>query len=357
VTPLEALLRARIAAHGPIPVAEYMALALGHPEHGYYTARDPLGAAGDFVTAPEISQMFGEIIGGWLAQVHADQGAPERFVLAELGPGRGTLMADALRLAGNLPAFRAGLSLWLVETSPVLRAAQAERLAAFSPNWAARVEDLPEGPLFAVANEFFDALPLRQFRRTDAFWQERLVAIEAGHLAFAFGPPRADAALDARFPLASDGTIVEVSPLGEAIARAIGARIDAHGGAALIIDYGLWDGTGDTLQALRGHAFTDPLAGPGEADLTAHVRFRALAEAAVPARASGPIDQGDLLERLGIAARRDRLAAGRSAQVRAALDGQHRRLTDPGEMGTLFKALALTPPDMPLPPGFDAHRA
>jgi SAM-dependent MidA family methyltransferase len=358
VTPLEALLVARIAERGPIPVAEYMALALGHPEHGYYVTRDPLGAAGDFTTAPEVSQMFGELVGGWLAQVHADQGVTGDFVLAELGPGRGTLMADALRLAGRLPAFRDGLALWFVETSPVLRAAQVERLAPLAPRFAARVEDLPAtGPLFVVANEFFDALPVRQFRRADPVWQERLVATRDGRLDFVFGPPRPDAGLDARFPLVADGAIVEVSPLAEAVAARLGSAIAARGGAALIVDYGRWDGTGDTLQALRGHAFADSLATPGEADLTAHVRFRALAEAAAPARSWGPVDQGILLERLGIAARLDRLAEGRAPALRDRLAGQYRRLTDPGEMGTLFKALALTPQDMPPPPGFDAHRA
>lgn len=357
MTPLEAEIRARIAAAGPMPVAAFMALALGHPAHGYYATRDPLGAAGDFVTAPEISQMFGELAGAWLAQAWADQGRPSRVVLAELGPGRGTLMADALRAMRGAPGLVDAVELWLVETSPALRRAQAERLGGFGARWAERVEDLPPGPLLVVANEFFDALPVRQFRRADPGWQERVVGIEGERLAFGYGPVRGDAGLDARFPLTPDGVVVEACPAGEAIARTLGARIDAGGGAALIFDYGAWDGTGDTLQALRGHAPADPLSAPGTADLTAHVRFRALAEAAAPARTWGPAPQGAFLGRLGVAARAARLAAGRPPEVAEALAGQLRRLTDPAEMGTLFRVLAALPRGAPPPPGFEADDA
>jgi NADH dehydrogenase [ubiquinone] 1 alpha subcomplex assembly factor 7 len=351
--PLGRLIAARIAAQGPMPVAQFMELCLGHPEHGYYATRDPLGAAGDFTTAPEISQMFGELVGAWLAQAWLDQGAPAPFTLAELGPGRGTLMADVLRVAGRVPGFRKAVRVWLVEASPALRARQRAALAAWEPRWADDAEALPEAPLVLVANEFFDALPVRQFLRVGYGWRERMVDLVEGALAFGFGPLRPEAALERRFGDAPDGALVETSPVGEAVARIVGRRIAASGGAALIVDYGAWDGIGDTLQAVRGHAFADPLADPGEADLTAHVRFRALAEAAGPGlRVSGPARQGVFLKRLGIAARADRLARGADAAGRAAIAAQLRRLTDPAEMGHLFRVMALTPEASPPPPGF-----
>jgi SAM-dependent MidA family methyltransferase len=353
VTGAEAVLRARIAAEGPVSVADFMAIALGDPEHGYYRTRDPLGAAGDFTTAPEISQMFGELVGLWLGQAWLDQGSPAPFVLAELGPGRGTLMADALRALDAVPGFLPGMDLRLVETSPVLRAAQAARLGRFAPRWIERVDDLPDGPLFAVANEFFDALPIRQHRRADPGWQERLVGIDGAALAFGFGPLHMDPRLDARFPLLPDGALVEVCEPGEAAARALGGRIAAGGGAALVIDYGAWDGTGDTLQAVRAHAPCPPLLDPGLADLTAHVRFGALAEAARPAAARGPVPLGIFLERLGITVRAERLATGADHAQRAAIALQHRRLTHPAEMGNLFRVLALVPDYARPPPGFD----
>lgn len=353
MTGAEAALRALIAERGSASVADLMGLALAE----YYSGRDPLGAAGDFVTAPEISQMFGELAGAWIAQAWLDQGAPGRIVLAELGPGRGTLMADALRVLRRIPGFLDAAELCLVETSPALRAVQADRLGAFAPRWAARVEELPPGPLFAVANEFFDALPIRQHRRVDSLWQERRVALAGDRLAFAFGAPRGEPGLDARFPLAADGAVVEVNPMGEAIAAFLGARIAAEGGAALVFDYGEIDGTGDTLQALRRHAPADPLDAPGTADLTAHVRFRALIEAARPAAAFGPRPQGAFLTALGLGARTERLARGASPEAAEGLARDVRRLTDPAEMGTLFKALALLPPEAGRPAGFETDDA
>jgi YfiH family protein len=222
MTPLERLIRERIAAAGPLGVADYMALCLGHPEHGYYATRDPFGAAGDFVTAPELGQLFGEMIGAWLAQVWHDLGRPDPFVLAELGPGRGTLMADLLRVTDRLAGFAAAARVLLVETSPALRARQAAVLAGRSVGWAERVEALPEGPLLLVANEFFDALPVRQFRRADPGWQERQVVEEGGALRFDWGPLRLDPAVERRFPLTPDGTVVEVCEAGEAIAATLG---------------------------------------------------------------------------------------------------------------------------------------
>lgn len=346
------LIRARIVADGPMRLDAYMALALGHPTLGYYATRDPLGAGGDFTTAPEISQMFGELIGLWLAQVWDDQGRPDPFVLVEFGPGRGTLMRDALRAARALPPFLAAARLWLVETSGPLRDRQADTLGDHAPRWAGRPAELPPGPVFAVANEFLDALPIRQVRRTDAAWCERIVVAGAGGLAFAWGAPRPDADLDRRFPRALDGDVVELAEAAEAVVAGLGGRIAAAGGAALLVDYGAWDGVGDTLQALSGHRFADPLEAPGSADLTAHVRFRAIAEAARPARAWGDLAQGVFLERLGITARAQALARGRGAAEAAAIAAAHRRLTHPDEMGNLFRVLALLPEGAPPPPGF-----
>ncbi len=353
MTPLGQLIRDRIAAAGPISVAEYMSWCLGHPQYGYYMRRDPFGRAGDFITAPEISQMFGELIGGWLAATWVQAGCPSRVVLAELGPGRGTLMADALRTAARQPGFMAAVDLWLIETSPALRARQAAALAAHEPRWADRVEALPAAPLLLVANEFFDALPVRQFQRLDALWRERRIGLEDNALTFVWAAPQADPILDAQFARVPDGAFVETNPLGQAIAAEIGTRIFRHGGAALIVDYGDAGGTGDTLQAVANHANTDPLAAPGTADLTAHVAFDSLASAASDAGATsfGPLPQGVFLERLGITLRARKLAAARP-QDAASIAAAHRRLTHPDEMGNLFRVLALSERDDP-PAGFD----
>lgn len=353
MTALSGLISARIAEAGPISIAEYMAWCLGHPEFGYYMRRDPFGRQGDFVTAPEISQMFGEIVGGWIAAAWQRMGEPSPVVLAELGPGRGTLMADVLRVATRLAGFGSAMQLWLVETSPVLREAQATALAQYRPRWADRVEELPGAPLLLIANEFFDTLPIRQFQRIDTIWRERRVGLDRGRLAFVWDAPRADTALDAGFPAAADGATVEINPLGAAIAGSIGTRIAQAGGAALIADYGSKGGTGDTFQAVSGHAVADPLAEPGEADLTAHVAFDALSGAARAggAIAHGPVAQGVFLERLGITARARQLAAARPSEAER-IAAAHRRLTHPDEMGNLFRVLALTQWLGP-PPGFD----
>ena len=352
MTALADLVRARIAGEGPMRLDAFMALALGHPTLGYYATRDPLGAGGDFTTAPEISQMFGELAGLWLVQAWLDQGRPAPFVLAEFGPGRGTLMRDALRAARAVPEFLAAARLWLVETSATLRERQAETLAAHDPRWASRPAELPAGPLFAVANEFLDALPIRQVRRTDAAWSERTVVEAGAGLALAWGPPRPDADLDRRFSGLPDGAIAEMGEAGEAFAAGLGARIAAAGGAALVVDYGAWDGFGDTLQAVRGHRPADPLDRPGTADLTAHVRFRDIAAAGRPARAWGTVGQGAFLDRLGITERARALARGKPAEEAAAIAAAHRRLTHTGEMGNLFQVLAFLPEGTLPPPGF-----
>jgi SAM-dependent MidA family methyltransferase len=354
MTPLARLLARRIAATGPIGVADYMAECLLHPRHGYYVTRDPLGARGDFITAPEISQMFGECLGLCLVQAWLDRGAPAPVVLAELGPGRGTLMADVLRAAEVVPAFGAAASVHLVEASPVLRARQAATLRGRAPVWHDSLATLPEAPLFLLANEFFDALPIRQFQRDPAGWRERQVALDgAGRLTFALSAPTPIALLDHRLADTVPGEIVEVCPAAAGIAAEIGRRIAAHGGAALVVDYGGWRSRGDTLQAVKDHARDDPLAHPGEADLTAHVDFEALARAAAPAAASGPVPQGVLLRRLGIDMRAERLAAGLAGEALEQHRAAHRRLTHPEEMGRVFQTLAIHRAGEPAPPGFE----
>lgn len=351
MTPLGEIVLRQIRSAGPMPLSDYMALCLSHPEHGYYATRDPLGAAGDFTTAPEISQMFGELIGLALAQSWLDQGAPSPFTLAELGPGRGTLMADALRAARAVPGFAEAAEVHLVETSPVLRAAQADRVP--EARWHDRAADLPGRPLFLVANEFFDALPIRQFVRDGPAWRERMVTERDGALAFALTAPVGLDALDHRLADTSDGDMVELCPALPAIAGEIGGRIARHGGAALAIDYGGWRSRGDTFQALRGHAPADPLAAPGTADLTAHVDFEALARAAAPAAHTAMTPQGVFLERLGITPRAQALARGLTGARLDAHVAAHRRLTHPAEMGHLFKVLGLFPASSAPPPGLE----
>lgn len=331
-------------------LADFMASALMDPDHGYYATRDPFGSAGDFITAPEISQMFGELLGLWLAQVWQDQGAPSRFILAEPGPGRGTLMADVLRATRSVPGFHAALSLHLVETSPELRRAQAQRLP--DAHWHGDVTTLPEGPLFLLANEFLDALPIRQFRRDGGTWAERVVVLQEDGLAFALARTAPPAAL-VLHEGAAEGTTVEFCPALPGIVGMIGEQIAHHGGAALFIDYGGWGGTGDTLQALRAHHSVDPLAEPGLADLTAHVDFAAIARAAPPARTTPMVTQGMFLERLGITTRAQALAARLSGEALESHIAAHRRLTHPDEMGSLFKAIGIAPPDAPALPGLE----
>lgn len=353
MTDLKTRLTDRISRHGPMTLAEYMTECLLHPTLGYYTRRDPLGRAGDFITAPEISQMFGELLGLWLAQVWMDQGAPGDAILLELGPGRGTLMADAVRATRGVPGFHAAMQLHLVEASPHLREVQRRTLSSHDPIFHDTLDTAPEGPVFAIANEFFDALPIRQFQRAGQGWRERVVGLDGDTLTLGLGPESARPELDHRLEDTRDGDIVETCAPAAVIAAGIGARIAARGGAALIVDYGDWRALGDTFQAVAGHAPADPFAAPGEADLTAHVDFEALARAAAPAAHSRLCPQGTFLARLGIGARAEALARGLSG---AALDSHvaaFRRLTGADEMGTLFKVLGLMPPGAAPPPGLE----
>ncbi len=355
---LDAILADEIRARGPLSVARFMELALGHPTLGYYERQDPLGVAGDFVTAPEISQMFGEIVGLWLAQAWSDLGRPAPVRLVELGPGRGTLIADLLRATARVEGFRAALSVHLVERSARLRRLQAERLVGVDAAWHDELDQVPPGPLLLVANEFLDALPVHQLVRTGRAWVERRIALtDERRLVFVLDERPSPLAGQVPTCDAAAGTVAEVGPARAALAHRIAARLAAAGGVALLVDYGAWAErpTGDTLQAVRGHAACDPLASPGEADLSAQVDFRAVAEAARGGGAAvyGPVPQGAFLRALGIEARALRLLERARPEQRRELRAGLLRLTDPAAMGELFKVLVLAGPGRP-PPGFAA---
>jgi SAM-dependent MidA family methyltransferase len=357
MTPLGRRIAALIASQGPISIAQFMTLALHDPLNGYYATRDPLGVAGDFITAPEVSQMFGELLGLWLAQSWHEQGKPARPRLVELGPGRGTLMRDALRAMKLMPEFRDQLEVVLVEMSPALRHVQEATLkdCGVTLRWVESFGSIAaDRPLFLVANEFFDALPIRQYVRTERGWCERMVTADTdGALAFALTPVTTDAvpADRAEAPL---GGVYEACPAGEALAESIAHVIAAQGGAALIVDYGYEEiGFGETLQAVSSHSFDGVLNQPGDSDLSAHVDFAALAEAAVRggADAWGAVEQAALLTDLGIEQRALRLAHGDDEKTKM-LKAQVARLTDLDQMGELFKAIAIVPAGTPTPPEF-----
>jgi NADH dehydrogenase [ubiquinone] 1 alpha subcomplex assembly factor 7 len=359
MTPLGELLARRIRATGPITVAEYMTEALQHPRFGYYATRDPLGRHGDFITAPEVSQVFGELLGLWCADAWMRLGRPEPVLLVELGPGRGTLMADALRAVETAPDFRRALRLHLVETSPALRAMQAKVLAAAAPTWHDALDTVPSGPLLVIANEFLDALPIRQFERRGGGWYERRIGLAADGESLVFIVETAESRSTSLFspPLsgAREGSIVEVCPAASALAAALGARIVGDGGAALLVDYGhARTACGDTLQAVRGHRYQPVLHEPGNADITAHVDFEAVASAArnTGALTHGPVTQGAFLHALGIELRERRLLESASPEQAEQIKSGVRRLIDAAEMGTLFKVLALTHPALAAPTGF-----
>ena len=350
MTKLTGILLAQIARSGPITVAEYMTQCLLHPEHGYYTTHQPLGQAGDFITAPEISQMFGEMLGLCVAQAWMDQGAPTRFTLAELGPGRGTLMADILRATKGVAGFHQAAEIVLVEASPSLQTQQAQTLDGYDVQWASNVTDLPERALFLIANEFFDCLPIRQYIRTEHGWQEQMIGASNGVLGFILAAQTPTSV----FNDAPLGTVLEICPSAAAITADIARIIGAHGGAAMILDYGNLAPAGDTLQAIQNHQKVDPLQDCGASDLTSHVNFHSMSEAANPfAQVSGLTPQGVLLERLGITARAQSLAARLQGDTLENHITAHRRLTHPDEMGQLFKAIAITPRGANHPAGFD----
>jgi len=353
------IIKGEIETTGPIPVARYMELALSHPEHGYYMKQDPLGADGDFTTAPEISQMFGEIVGLWAAVVWQAMGQPDPLNLVELGPGRGTLMVDALRAAHALPDFDDAARLWLVETSPALSAKQKQSLVPtmMMPAWRDRFEDVGPGPVVVIANEFFDALPTHQYERTDDGWRERQVDLneEGDGLAFVVSEALADSSVipaDLRHATPPGG-IFEHQPAAGAVMHQIAARVVEHGGAALIFDYGHGEhGIGETVQAVKNHNFVDVLKDPGDADLTTHVNFEHLIETARAAGADvfGPVPQGAFLERLGLRQRADMLMMNATAEQMTEIDAAYNRLTQADQMGSLFKVIAVTAPGFGVPP-------
>jgi NADH dehydrogenase [ubiquinone] 1 alpha subcomplex assembly factor 7 len=342
-------LAAEIASDGPIDIAAFMTRCLHDPLDGYYATRPALGERGDFITAPLVSQMFGELIGLWLTQTWRGLGAPARFILAEAGPGDGTLMADLLRAARLDPAFLGAAELWLVEVSAPLKALQVERLGEAGPRWAASLDRLPsDAPMLLIANELLDCLPARQFQRTASGWAERVVGLDdAGALVFGLRPS------PVQLGEAPVGAVVERSPAQEAFVSELAGRLARQGGAALLIDYGRDSpGCGDTLQALAGHRQVSPIEAPGEADLTVHADFPAVLRAARAAGVNGALlIQGEFLRRLGIEARASALAKARPDRAET-IARQLERLTAPDQMGELFKAAALW--TGPPPPAFEA---
>jgi SAM-dependent MidA family methyltransferase len=358
--PLAARLSARIARDGPLTVEEFMQACLSDEAAGVYASRQPIGGKGDFITSPEISQMFGELLGLWAVAAWQSMGEPSRVTVAELGPGRGTLMADATRAWRGVPKFLDSVSIALIETSPVMVEAQRKTLKdAVAPlRWYAALDAVPEGALIVLANEFVDALPIRQFIRHGEAWHERLIASDGrGGFAFIDGEAQDE---DRHLPKAApEGAILETRAAAHALMRELGRRAEHALLAALVIDYGHEEsGFGDTLQAVRGHRFADVLADPGAADLSAHVDFADLKREAGAAglKAHGPMPQGEFLLKLGLGERRERLLRRATPAQAEAITSAAARLVDPRQMGVLFKALALTSPGLaPTPPFGHQH--
>jgi NADH dehydrogenase [ubiquinone] 1 alpha subcomplex assembly factor 7 len=364
-SPLEAEIRRLIAVAGPMPIAEYMRLCLTHPQYGYYVTHDPIGARGDFITAPEVSQMFGELIGLWMAAVWQEMGAPENVRVVELGPGRGTLMIDALRAAKTVRKFYTAIVLHLVEISPTLRAVQQQRLAGRGEpvQWHDALTDVPGGPTIIIANEFVDALPVHQAIKQADGWHERVVEVgpDGTLTRGAAGAPLQHfaATLPRELREAAEGSIYEWRADGLALELGRRAR---EGGAALVIDYGhTRQGLGETLQAVAAHSFADPFSALGEADLTAHVDFGALALNAeiIGARVHGPVPQRDFLHRIGLDQRAAALKTRAAPEQAAEIDSALARLTDGGRkgMGESFKVLAIADPKLGPLPGFEDEGA
>jgi len=361
MTPLEAIIRRRIGEEGGITVAEYMELCLAHPEHGYYMHAQPFGREGDFITAPEASQMFGELLGVWAASGWRAMGAPAEFDLIELGPGRGALMRDMLRAGAVMPGFTEAARVRMVETSPSLREEQRRALAATGAEitWHDDFAAVGQGrPAIVIANEFFDALPVHHYQRTEEGWRRRMVVIgENDELAFAPGGPPADEAgipqWAAELP---PGSIIELSPRRAEYAAHVARRLSGDGGAFLFIDYGhAVPGPGETLQAVSRHRRVSPFHRPGETDITAHVDFHALAVAAERQGMTcwGPVEQGAFLNAMGLAARHEMLRRKATARQKIMLKRGMERIAAPDQMGRLFKVLAGVSPGLPAPAPFE----
>ena len=351
-------LRRRIAVEGPIRVCDFMDACNADARGGYYMSRQPIGAEGDFITAPEVSQIFGELLGLWCVAVWQSMGAPTSVTVAELGPGRGTLLRDAIRAWRASPQFLQNVSVALVETSPTLRRRQTATLAGVPVHlqWHASIGELTDGPLIVLANEFIDALPVRQLIRRGETWHERRVALDRnGDFIFVEGEAVAEEHLPPLAAPAEDGEILETRAAVSSLIAELSARAARAPLAALFIDYGhVESACGETLQAVQHHRYADPLANPGEADLSAHVDFAALKREAEAQGlvAYGPLPQGEFLLKLGLGARRDRLQQGATAEQMAAVISGAARLADPRQMGIVFKVLALTSGALPPPPPF-----
>ncbi len=366
MTRLAEEIRTIIDTEGPMPFDRFMELCLAHPKYGYYITRDPFGADGDFVTAPEISQMFGELVGLWAAHIWSSMDCPEVVQLVELGPGRGTLMADALRACRVAPEFLAAIEVTMVETSPVLRQRQQEALAdcGVPVSWALGLSEVPRGPLIVIANEFFDALPVRHFARVQEGWSEKLIGNGPDGRFYAGVSSNPEPLIQADAPL---GSVLEIGAIGHQYMSELARNIADFGGAALVIDYGhTQTSLGDTVQALWRHQPISPLEAPGECDVTAHVDFASLGRAAEASGAlvSGPVTQASFLMQIGLLHRADALKRRADPAQSIDIDRAVERLTGtepeagaggkavPG-MGALFKAMAITSTNVPKPPGFE----
>jgi NADH dehydrogenase [ubiquinone] 1 alpha subcomplex assembly factor 7 len=373
MTALPTILCELIAREGPMTLERYMDLALQHPEHGYYRNRDPLGKEGDFITAPEVSQVFGELLGLWCADVWHQMGKPDPFMLLELGPGRGTMMQDALRATAKIAGFHEAMRLHLLECNAELRRQQQERLAAHKPVHLDDLSQLPPLPMIALANEFFDTMPIRQFVKTKDGWRERLVDVQDGALTFGEGEVavnvletienvmqdvRVSPANVVRLHGEPDGElqpVYEISPLSLYFAQRLSAHVVRHGGAGLIVDYGYTAPPGtETLQAVKRHHFVGVFESPGETDLTAYVDFSALRLIAghEGARVAGPVVQGEFLRSLGAELRAMQLKHNAAPEQTKSIDEALSRLIDPAQMGQMFKAMAVCSPQLREVAGF-----
>ncbi|MBU1305794.1 MAG: SAM-dependent methyltransferase [Alphaproteobacteria bacterium] len=352
---LPELIDMQIRTSGPMSIASYMGLCLTHPTKGYYRNMDPLGAGGDFITAPEISQMFGELIGFFIVNLWQQMGSPKEFTLLELGPGRGTLMADVLRVACRAEGFRDALDLRLFETNLALIAEQNARLEAYGAKWIDAFDKVGPGPLLVVANEFFDALPIRQFVRGQDGWHERMVGTNNGRRVFGLNPTPIPASAMPETPADAEiNAVLEVGLASGEVMNRLASTISTQGGAILAIDYGYArTQTGETLQGVRRHQFADVLDAPGEVDISAHVDFEALGNVAAGAGLTvQPLaTQGQFLNRMGINQRASALIAA-NPRMADELASAKARLVAPEQMGNLFKAFCAASPGLQ-PPGFE----